>query len=117
MNKNEEIMSGIRQRVPNIDRIMKASEEFHAGKPVTQRTVDTNQPIFIIVNDRFCFSYTRDATGRVLARASLRERNPPWQPGMPEERHSVFEDPETGERLTWSEVEAALKAKAKERPG
>lgn len=96
---------------PSLHRIQQALDEDAAGLPVTQRTVDTNQPIFIVVNERFRFSYTHDATGRVLGRASLQERNPPWQPGMPEERYSVFEDPETGERLTWAEVEAALRAK------
>lgn len=116
MSDHGDGLANLRKRVPNIDRIIKASEEFHAGRPVTQRTVDTNQPIFVVVNDRARVTYTYDASGRVLSRASIKRRTV-WEPGMPEERHSVFEDPETGERLTWPEVEAALRAKTKENAG
>lgn len=109
-------VDSLRERVPNFDRMFKAWEEFTAGKPVTQRTVDTNQPIFAVIYHRARATYTYDASGRVLDRASIRQGSP-WKPGMPEVTASVFQDPETGERLTWPEVEAALKAKAKERPG
>ena len=86
----------IREREPNFDRIEAALDEFAAGKPVTQRTVDTNEPIFIADNRQLGAMYVI-AGKRVLARFKF-----PPNYDLPREearRVSTFRDPQTGETI------------------
>lgn len=100
----------VRERIPNFDCMEAAWDELMAGKPVTQRTVDTRQPIFIIIVPHFRAAYVRDAMGRVLSRTSLAPDSPvlKLRAGMTLDAQtsycSVFQDPETGERLEWPTV-------------
>ena len=50
--------------------IEKAIEEFKAGKPITQRSVDSNEPLVVEESERLGFLLVR-AGGRVLYRAKL----------------------------------------------
>ena len=66
----------VREQIPSFDRMEAAWDELMAGRPVTQRTVDTNEPIFIIIVPHFGAAYVRDVTGRVLSRTSLAPVSP-----------------------------------------
>ena len=86
----------VRERQPNFDRIEAALDEFAAGKPVTQRTVDTNEPIFITDNRRLGDTFVV-AGNRMLAHFK-------YQPNydLPREqarRVSTFRDPQTGKTI------------------
>ena len=92
----------VRERQPNFDRIEAALDEFAAGKPVTQRTVDTNEPIFITDNRRLGDTFVVAGT-RLLTRLKF----PPNHDLRRDEATSVstFVDPDTGETLTLGQPE------------
>ena len=86
----------VRERQPNFDRMNAALDEFAAGKPVTQRTVDTHEPIFITDNRRIGDMFVV-AGNRMLAHFKLL---PNYElPREQARRVSTFHDPETGETI------------------
>ena len=94
MTKEKWTFDRIRERQPNFDRINAALDEFAAGQPVTQRTINTNEPIFVTDNMQLGVTYVT-AGKRVLARFKF-----PPNYDLPREqarRVSTFHDPETGE--------------------
>ena len=96
MAEEKSLFDRIRERQPNFDRMNAALDEFAAGKPVTQCTVDTNEPIFIADNRQLGAMYVI-AGKRVLARFKF-----PPNYDLPREeatRVSTFHDPETGETI------------------
>ena len=96
MTKEKKPFDWIREREPNFDRIYAALDEFEAGKPVTQRTVDTNEPIFITDNRQLGAMYVT-AGKRLLAHFKF-----PLNYDLPREqarRVSTFHDPQTGETI------------------
>ena len=92
----------VRERAPNFYRIEAAFHEFESGRPVTQRTVDTNEPIFI-TEDRFLGVTYVTAGTRLLTRLKF----PPNHDLRRDEATSVstFVDPDTGETLTLGQPE------------
>ena len=96
MTKEKGLFDRIREREPNVDRIHAALRQFTAGEPVTQRTVDTNEPIVVMRDDFLGVIYV-SAGKRVLTRLS-------YKPNFdldPERatRVSTFHDPQTGETI------------------
>ena len=96
MTKEEWTFDRIRERQPNFDRIYAALDEFGAGRPVTQRTVDTNEPIFVISDPARGGLFVRTAQ-RLLAHFKYSPDNPRLQHGT--KRVSTFHDPQTGETI------------------
>ena len=96
MTKEKSTLDEVRERQPNFDRINAALDEFAAGKPVTQRTVDTNEPIFITDNRQLGVTYV-NAGKRVLARIKYQPNYDLRQDEAT--RVSTFHDPETGETI------------------
>ena len=96
MTKEKEPFDWIREREPNFDRIHAALREFAAGMLVTQRTVDTNEPIFITEGDFLGVTYV-NAGKRVLARFKYQPNYDLRQDEAT--RVSTFHDPETGETI------------------
>ena len=92
----------VRERAPNFYRVEAAFQEFEAGRPVTQRTVDTNEPIFITENRSLGITYVI-AGRRVIGRIKY----PPNHNLRRDEakRVSTFVDPDTGETLTLGQSE------------
>ena len=96
MAEEKSLFDRIRERQPNFERMNAALDEFAAGQPVTQRTVDTNEPIFITDNRQLGVTYVT-AGKRVLARFKF-----PPNYDLPREqarRVSTFHDPQTGETI------------------
>ena len=96
MTKDKGLFDRIREREPNFDGINAALEEFGAGAPVTQRTVDTNEPIFVISDPARGGLFVRTAQ-RLLAHFKYSPDNPRLRHGT--KRVSTFHDPETGETI------------------
>ena len=96
MAEEKSLFDRIRERQPNFDRMNAALDEFAAGKPVTQRTVDTNEPI-VITQDKFLGVTYVTAGNRVLARSKYKP-NFDLDPKAAT-RVSTFHDPETGETI------------------
>ena len=71
MTKEKWTFDRIRERQPNFDRINAALDEFAAGQPVTQLTIDTNEPI-VITQDKFLGVTYVTAGNRVLARSKYK---------------------------------------------
>ena len=96
MTKEKSTLDEVRQRQPNFDRIHAALREFAAGTLVTQRTVDTNEPIFITEDDFLGVTYV-NAGKRVLARFKYQPNYDLRQDEAT--RVSTFHDPQTGETI------------------
>ena len=104
----------VREREPNFDRINAALDEFAAGRPVTQRTVDTNEPIFIIDNRLLGDTFVI-AGNRLLAHFKFLPNY-----DVPREqvrRVSTFVDPETGETIAPGQSERRSSDKPSTDPG
>ncbi len=67
---NESFRAYLLRKEPNLPVIEKSIEEFKAGKPVTQRSVDTGEPLVVEESKRLGFLLVR-AGQRVLYRAKL----------------------------------------------
>ena len=91
-----------RERAPNFYRVEAAFQEFEARRPVTQRTVDTNEPIFITEDRSLGVTYVI-AGRRVIGRIKY----PPNHNLRRDEakRVSTFVDPDTGETLALGQPE------------
>ena len=96
MSSKPSFLERARKSQPNFDRINAALEQFGAGRPVTQRTVDTNEPIFVISDPARGGLFVRTAQ-RLLAHFKYSPDNPRLQHGT--KRVSTFHDPETGETI------------------
>ena len=92
----------VRERAPNFYRIEAAFQEFESGRPVTQRTIDTNEPIFITENRSLGVTYVI-AGKRVIGRIKY-PPNHNLRRGEAK-RVSTFVDPDTGETLTLGQSE------------
>jgi hypothetical protein len=70
---SESFLDRMRARSPNFDRINAALDEHAAGGPVTQRTVDTDEPITVSGGPERGYLYVT-AGRRVLAHFRFDER-------------------------------------------
>jgi hypothetical protein len=70
---SESFLDRARAREPNLDRINAALDEHAAGGPVTQRTVDTDEPIVVSGSPEKGYLYVT-AGRRVLAHFRFDER-------------------------------------------
>jgi hypothetical protein len=70
---SESFLDRMRARNPNFDRINAALDEHAAGGPVTQRTVDTDEPIAVSGGAERGYLYVT-AGRRVLAHFKIDER-------------------------------------------
>ena len=67
---DESLRAYLLRKEPDLAVIEKAIEQFKAGKPVTQRSVDSGEPLVVEESKQLGFLLVR-AGGRVLYRAKL----------------------------------------------
>jgi hypothetical protein len=70
---SDSLLNRMRTREPNFDRINAALDEHAAGRPATQRTVDTDEPIVVSGSPEMGCLYVT-AARRVLAHFRFDER-------------------------------------------